>query len=298
MQHYLTHEPERPVWGISPDAGWPLIYGEKGIVNLFLQKQVSLPNTIVRIQWARGGERPNMVPDYTEALVNCTVQPAHPLPEGAQWQPDPNGWELIAHGKAAHGSHPEGGINAVTRLLEALQPLQLPDNEHWLDTILAWSRSHDGTALGIDYQDELSGKLTSNLGVFEYNGTQVRCVFNIRYPITWSLDALKEQLQPTLERTGFELSEIRHTPPHYVPLQTPFLQTILRLYREETGDLQSQPATMGGGTYARVMPNLVAIGAAFEGDGNAHEPDERIAIDSLKKLVRLYARILEELANL
>ncbi|MCS7065936.1 MAG: hypothetical protein NZL85_06620 [Fimbriimonadales bacterium] len=46
------------------------------------------------------------------------------------------------------------------------------------------------------------------------------------------------------------------------------------------------------------MPNLVAIGAAFEGDGSAHEPDERIAIDSLKQLVRLYARIFEGLANL
>jgi hypothetical protein len=36
----------------------------------------------------------------------------------------------------------------------------------------------------------------------------------------------------------------------------------------------SEPQTMGGGTYARVMPNLVAIGAGFEGDGRAHEPDE------------------------
>jgi len=46
------------------------------------------------------------------------------------------------------------------------------------------------------------------------------------------------------------------------------------------------------------MPNLVAIGAAMEGDGTAHEADERIAIQSLKTLVRLYARIFEELANL
>jgi acetylornithine deacetylase/succinyl-diaminopimelate desuccinylase-like protein len=55
---------------------------------------------------------------------------------------------------------------------------------------------------------------------------------------------------------------------------------------------------MGGGTYARTMPNLVAIGAAFEGDGEAHQADERISIESLKKLVRCYARIFERLANL
>jgi len=298
MQHYLAHEPERPVWGVSPDAGWPFIYGEKGIANLFLQKHVQTPDAMVRVLWARGGERHNMVPDYAEALVNCALQPAHPLPEGVEWQPDPAGWKLIARGKSAHGSHPESGINAVTRLLEGLQPMNLPDNEQWLETVLEWSRSPDGAALGIDCSDELSGKLTSNLGVFDYDGSRVLCVFNIRYPVTWSLDALTGRLQPTLKRTGFELSEVRHTPPLYVPLETPFLQTLLRIYREETGDLESQPATMGGGTYARVMPNLVAIGAAFEGDGSAHEPDERIAIDSLKKLVRLYARIFEGLANL
>jgi succinyl-diaminopimelate desuccinylase len=294
MQHYLAHEPERPVWGVSPDAGWPFIYGEKGIANLFLQKSVQPADAAVRLLWARGGERHNMVPDYAEAQLSRAQQPDYPLPDGVEWHGD----RVVARGKSAHGSHPEGGINAVTRLLEALQPLNLPDNALWLDTVLEWSRSLDGAALGIDHSDELSGKLTSNLGVFDYDGSRVLCVFNIRYPITWSLEALQERLQPTLVRTGFELAEVRHTPPHYVPLETPFLQTLLRIYREETGDMESQPSTMGGGTYARVMPNLVAIGAAFEGDGSAHEPDERIAIQSLKKLVRLYARIFEGLANL
>jgi len=94
------------------------------------------------------------------------------------------------------------------------------------------------------------------------------------------------------------LVEIRHTPPLYIPPNTPFLQAILEVYREETGDYESQPTTMGGGTYARTMPNLVAIGAAFEGDGEAHQANERIRIESLKTLVRCYARIFERLANL
>jgi succinyl-diaminopimelate desuccinylase len=211
---------------------------------------------------------------------------------------DPAGWRAVAKGKSAHGSHPEGGINAVTRLLEALKPLNLPDNEQWLHTVLEWSRSLDGAALGIAHSDEASGALVSNLGVFEYDGRRVQCVFNIRYPVTWSLEALQERLQPTLERTGFHLSDVRHTPPLYIPPDTPFLQAILEVYREETGDYESQPTTMGGGTYARTMPNLVAIGAAFEGDGEAHQANERISIESLKKLARCYARIFERLANL
>jgi len=296
MQYYLAHEPERPVWGVSPDAGWPFIYGEKGIANLFIEKEVP-PTDGVRVVWARGGERHNMVPDRAEALINMALKPPHET-EGVHWEADPGGWRAVAVGKSAHGSHPEGGLNAVARLLKAIQPLNLPDNEHWLDTVLEWAESLDGSALGIAHSDEVSGALTSNLGVFEYDGNRVRCVFNIRYPVTWTLDALKERLQPVLERTGFTLADVRHTPPLYVPPDTPFLQTILRVYREETGDTESQPQTMGGGTYARTMPNLVAIGAAMEGDGTAHEADERIAIQSLKTLVWLYARIFEELANL
>jgi succinyl-diaminopimelate desuccinylase len=296
MQYYLQKESERPVWGVSPDAGWPFIYGEKGIANLYLTKAVE-PSDGVRVLWARGGERHNMVPDRAEALVNLALQPPY-APEGVEWVSDSAGWRAVAKGKSSHGSYPEGGINAVTRLLEALEPLNLPDNEQWLHTVLEWSRSLDGAALGIAHSDEQSGALVSNLGVFEYDGRRVLCVFNIRYPVTWSLDALQERLQPTLERTGFHLSDVRHTPPLYIPPDTPFLQAILQVYREETGDYESQPTTMGGGTYARTMPNLVAIGAAFEGDGEAHQANERIRIESLKKLVRCYARIFERLANL
>ncbi len=296
MQHYLAHEPERPVWGVSPDAGFPFIYGEKGIANLFIEKEVA-PSEGTRVVRAHGGERHNMVPDLAEATLNIALKPPHEV-EGVEWQADPAGWKAIARGKASHGSHPEGGVNAVTRLLKAIQPLNLPDNEQWLDTVLAWSEALDGSALGIAHSDEPSGALTSNLGVFDYDGRRVLCVFNIRYPVTWTLEALQERLQPVLERTGFRLSNVRHTPPLYIPPDTPFLQAILRVYREETGDYESQPTTMGGGTYARVMPNLVAIGAGLEGDGNAHEPDEKIAIESMKTLVRIYARMFEQLANL
>ncbi|MCS7301354.1 MAG: Sapep family Mn(2+)-dependent dipeptidase [Fimbriimonadales bacterium] len=298
MQHYMAHEPERPVWGVSPDAGWPFIYGEKGIANLYLEKEVDTGDG-VRVLWARGGERHNMVPDRAEALINTPLQPTTSV-EGVEWHPDPAGWRAVAKGKSAHGSHPEAGVNAVAKLLEAIEPLNLPDNEQWLHAVLSWANALDGAALGIAHTDEPSGALTSNLGVFDYDGKHVCCVFNIRYPVTWSMDALKEHLQPALSATGFRLGEerTRHTPPLFIPPDTPFLQAILKVYREETGDYATQPTTMGGGTYARTMPNLVAIGAAFEGDGEAHQANERISIESMKKLVRCYARIFEQLANL
>lgn len=302
MKHYFQHEPERPTCGFSPDGGWPFIYAEKGIVNLQMEKEVAPSKAFPRIKWACGGERANMVPDLAEAFVRAedadidAVQKALAGPEGIVATSEEEGVHVSARGKSAHGSSPGDGINAVARLLNALGRLGLSDNAEWLSTVREWAQSLDGSALGIAYADEVSGALTSNLGVFEYDGSRVRCTVNVRYPVTWTLDSLLERLQPTLERTGFALASHFGIAPLYVPLDTPFLQTILRVYREETGD-DSPPKTMGGGTYARATPNIVAIGTGFEGDGLAHESDERIAIRSLEKITLIYARILYELVR-
>lgn len=302
MKYYFQHDTERPVCGFSPDGAWPLVYAEKGIVNLQLEKVDSRSKSLPRIEWARGGERANMVPDFAEVFVRAegadidAVQNALAGMEDIVTTSEGTGVYVSARGKSAHGSSPSEGINAVARLLSALERLDLPENAEWLSTTREWAQSLDGAALGIAYADEVSGSLTSNLGGFEYDGSRVRCTVNVRYPVTWTLEALLERLKPTIEPCGFTLTSHFGIAPLHVPLETPFLQTILRVYREETGD-DSPPRTMGGGTYARATQNIVAIGAGFEGDGSAHEPDERIAISTLQKITLIYARILHDLAQ-
>lgn len=61
-----------------------------------------------------------------------------------------------------------------------------------------------------------------------------------------------------------------------------------------------KPYTMGGGTYARNMPNAYALGAEdpdfvspfglFRGD--IHQPDECASISQLVKTMKVYARLL------
>ncbi|MCS6830754.1 MAG: dipeptidase PepV [Armatimonadota bacterium] len=302
MKHYFQHEPERPCCGFTPDGGWPLIYAEKGIVNLQLEKAVSRSESIPHIAWARGGERANMVPDYAEAFLQATEQQIiamqHALAglEDIVTTSEENGLLVMVRGKSAHGSSPDEGINAVAKLLNALKLLNLPEETTWLATVRDWANSLDGSTLGIAHTDEVSGATTTNLGVFEYDGSRVKCTVNVRYPVTWALDALLEHLHAAIEPTGFSLASHFGIAPLYVPLETPFLQTILKVYHEETGD-DTPPKTMGGGTYARATQNIVAIGTGFEGDGAAHEPDERIAVSTLQRITLIYARILYELAQ-
>ncbi|MCS6950316.1 MAG: dipeptidase PepV [Armatimonadota bacterium] len=302
MKHYFQHEPERPSCGFTPDGDWPLVYAEKGIVNLQLEKMVSRPDALPRVEWARGGERANMVPDRAEAFLRATEEQAGAIQDALAGMEEivttaeEDGVLVVARGRSAHGSSPQEGVNAVARLLNALERLQLPEESLWLDTVRRWANHLDGSALGIAHRDEVSGATTTNLGVFSYDGSKASCTVNVRYPVTWSLDALLAQLQPAIAPTGFSLANHFGIAPLYVPLETPFLQTILRVYREETGD-DKPPRTMGGGTYARATPNIVAIGTGFEGDGAAHEPDERIAVSTLQKMTLIYARILYELAQ-
>lgn len=302
MRYYFLHELERPSYGFTPDGGWPLIYAEKGIVNLTLAKQAPRPARTPHIAWARGGERANMVPDRAEAFVQASeaqidaIQQTLVGLEDIVTTSESDGVLIVARGKSAHGSSPEEGVNAVARLLEALRRLQLPEESEWISTLREWANSLDGSALGIAHWDEVSGATTTNLGVFSYDGTRVQCLINVRYPVTWEQEALLERLHSTIQPTGFSLVNHFGIAPLYVPLKTPFLQTILRIYREETGD-DSPPKAMGGGTYARATPNIVAIGTGFEGDGAAHEPDERIAVSTLQRIALIYARILYELAQ-
>ncbi|HAE43136.1 MAG TPA: dipeptidase PepV, partial [Clostridiales bacterium] len=59
-----------------------------------------------------------------------------------------------------------------------------------------------------------------------------------------------------------------------------------------------EPITIGGGTYARAMKNAVAFGPVFPGQEElAHQKDENISIENIRKLTEIYAHALFELAK-
>ena len=74
-----------------------------------------------------------------------------------------------------------------------------------------------------------------------------------------------------LAQTRFTLQELTDQPPLYVPQDDPLAQTLLAVYRAETGD-RPPPLTMGGGTYARAMAKGVAFGPSFPGDATGAGP--------------------------
>lgn len=306
MRHYFGEAgAERPKYGFTPDAMFPLVFAEKGILTFQMERTTGPDSDRLRVVSAEGGLRSNMVPDTARATVAGSEAEIAEIANALRDQPGVSSerrtvdeMEVIAEGRSAHGSTPELGHNAIGALSAALGACAVGLEPAWFGGLAALAEI-GGRGLNVAGADDVCGALTCNLGLLALHGGVCRITLNIRYPVTWSGDEVIHQATAAAERLGWEVTHTSDSPPLYVPLDSEPSRTLLRVYRETTGDADSEPLTMGGGTYARVSPGLVAFGPAIPGglDGPAHEPEERIAIETLRRCSRMYARALLELAN-
>ena len=302
VHRYMQTE-EPPTLGIAPDSGWPLIHAEKGICNLFVE--VPLPTGEFALLEASGGQRPNIVIDGCSAAVRVGAGARAHVEEklgdawdrnvAFRWEGDLLRVETV--GKACHGAMPFGGDSAAIRLFRFLHGLAPLGEETFYDELL-WSAHLGGAGLGIAGADEVSQDLTCNLGVVSTEHSTLKLLFNIRYPVTWKGARVHDACTAHLAalKSGWRLAEMDDSPSLYFPIDHPLVATICDVVRQETGETKP-PGVMGGGTYARAIPNTVSVGTGWPGDGDAHENDERLKIEHLYRMSRIYAHILYRLAK-
>jgi len=303
VQRYVKTE-EPPTFGIAPDAMWPLCHAEKGISNITLTAPI--PGGEFALISMAGGQRANIVIDkcLAEVCVAPSIRPAVEAKLAELWDRNVDfEWagemlKLSAVGKAAHGASPHLGDSAAMRLFRTLMEICPNDNASWFETLLE-SAQISGAGLGISGFDDVSHELTCNLGVVSTDDSRIKLLYNVRYPVTWAFDDLRSRLDKKVLAIGrgFIVEGMTDSKPLYFPLDHPLVTTICEVVKLETGE-DIPPGTMGGGTYARAVPNTVAIGTSWEGDGKAHETDERIKVESLFRASRIYAHILYRLATL
>ena len=302
VERYVKTE-EAPTFGVAPDSGWPLYHAEKGIANL----TVVAPRPVGEFELVEieGGQRPNIVIDSCRARLRVTgaarneveakVADAWDKNLTATW----NGDELtvVAQGKAAHGSTPYMGDSAAIRVLRFIQEVCPLSHEEQCKNLFKIPMTQ-GEGVGIEGADEVSGALSCNLGVVSSDERAVRFLLNVRYPVTWDGADVKARCEKKMAvlGDGYRLEDFHDSPSLYFPLDHPMVKIICDVYEQETGE-KKEPGVMGGGTYARAVPNTVSIGTGWPGDGPAHETDERLKVEHLFKMSRIYAHILVRLAN-
>lgn len=298
MKYYLAHGGEIPVMGFTPDGEYPLINGEKGIINETYETKVSQTGAF-RIVSVEGGVAGNVTPDFAAAELLVPEDFVMPESEKIRVIKKEKGYRVEALGVSAHGSHPEEGENAIGRLAIYLHGLPFEGDMARILAFLAEKIGMDpfGIGLGCRLEDKLSGKMTFNLGKIEGDTEKIRVKLNYRYPVTCEY----EQCQPVVEKAfldaGWQQTAHLHKPKLYIPEDSELVVSLLKVYREATGDM-APPKSIGGGTYAKAIPNILAFGPIFPGDEvTEHCPNEYITVDRLMENAKMIANAMVELAG-
>ena len=275
IEHYkeVAHLPET---GFSPDADFPVIYAEKGILHVRLHFRMNKAPFL----FLEGGSSANMVCDVCEATPRTlTVTKARAL--GL----DVVGKKIVARGKSAHGSTPEEGINAILPVLKFFED----KNEVVRHAIACLFEDVFGLR---NLRDE-TGTLTLSPNIVKYRKNDLQICCDIRYPATMSVD----EVYARIRKFGVSYETICHQPPLLHDKNSELIQTLLSVYEEETGE-KAEPIAIGGGTYARALKHGVAFGPEMKGDASVvHQADEFIAIDRVLLLLRLYRSAIERLTR-
>lgn len=309
IEYYLSKE-KPPVAGFTPDADFPIIHAEKGITMFNVVKNLNIkPKEDITIKYIKGGHRPNMVPDYCETMVisknpydieHSAMEFAKEKGYEFKTQVKDNSVVIKSYGVSAHGSTPELGKNAVMQLLSFLGTLNLGECD--IANFINFFNKYvgfeiDGKSFGVYLEDKASGKLSFNVGVIEMDEDKVSMALNLRYPVTYKYEDMMNPFNERISEIGLKIENMIHQKPLYYPEDHSLIKTLQKVYTEQTGQRATLLA-IGGGTYAKEMPNIVAFGPIFPGKPNlCHQVNEYIEIDDLILSAKIYAHAIYELAK-
>ncbi|OFQ99222.1 dipeptidase PepV [Staphylococcus sp. HMSC066C03] len=295
---------EMPTLGFAPDAEFPAIHGEKGITTFdLIQDQINeeVDEPDYELLNFESGQRYNMVPDHAEARVlvkeNMTdvIQNFEYFVEQNELQGestvDSGILILTVEGKAVHGMDPSLGVNAGLYLLKFLSSLNLDksakdfvefNNRYLFD-------SHFGEKMGMKFHTDVMGDVTTNIGIIKYDNKEAgRYGVNLRYPQGFEFEEAVERFTNEIKDIGFSLELGKVQKPHYVDKDDPFVEKLVKAYRNQTGDM-TELYTIGGGTYARNLDKGVAFGAMFEDTEDLmHQKNEYMTKKQLINATSIY----------
>ena len=292
--------------GFTPDGEYPVINGEKGLVNETFACRFRQSGEI-RLAELEGGEAHNIVPAEAHVRLSCPRELAEQIAamqeEKITCTLTEDGVRIEAAGVSAHGGTPWEGENAIGRLMLFLNRLPLTGELAGIVKLLAEKigMECDGASLGIAIADEVSGGLTMNLGVVQGSVQGEECEIhvklNYRYPVTKSFGDCGPKVEAAFEEAGFRSVSLNHKAGLYMEPDSPLVSRLLEVYARCTGQ-EATPKCIGGGTYAKMMPNTLAFGPIFPGDEvREHKPDEYMELDRLIDNAEILAQAMYELAR-
>ena len=315
ITHYLAKADKLPQYAIVPDANFPLINCEKGLIDADFSYSCIQDNAEERtqerdiyVEKLEGGIAKNVVPGKAYCILRCsnekiaeTIKQKIAEFDRVSVKIEGKLVQIEVMGKSTHAMSPEKGINAVSALMQILGHLEA---EFSMDPVAEkYNRyigmHYYGEALGCEFEDEVSGKLTFNVGTLSYRDGTIKFGASIRYPATLCMDSVLERLTEQCKKAVIKISVCSKMAGLYIDAHTEFIQRLMDAYHKNSKDENAEPLAIGGATYARAIPNAVAFGPLFPYEEElAHEADEYLAIDSLEKMTLIYIEALQSLLHM
>jgi len=305
MPLYLSKE-KPPIYAFSPDAEFPVIHSEKGMVFVRISWDIDQGNDGIIIEEITGGTKANVVPNKAYAVLKNadknviseilkTIESEKPFKWTVRYD-EKVYVECI--GKSSHAAHPELGLNAIMGLFEFLSKLPLNIKAKkvidWLATYI--DSETDAKKFGIFCEDKY-GKLTFNVGIVSFKDKTLSLDINYRTPVTLDYDAINEKFVQIIEKTGAKVEFLLKDRPLFYPEDHFLVKTLLEVYRKYVNS-NTPPLSIGGGTYSKHIPNTVSFGPLFEGEEDlCHQANEFARIPDLIKCSAIYAEALTKLSN-
>lgn len=289
MQHYFQHH-EQPICGFSPDGNFPIVNGEKGILQVrFLfpeEKNVHF----------RCKRRLNYVCDD---LMVCLPNDPTRFRHADEIKNEGMNWVLRYFGKTALSRNPQRGDNAIFHFVKDIcenadDSWQVPAVLHMIAEQFADDFYGEKSKLSAkDANMGTNSVCVMSLNTIE-NGIEL-CV-DIRYVKSTTKERLLARLNELAQQYGATVEILREKRLLYVDEQSPLIQALQHAY-ETVMHEKAGVFTKGGASYARVLDQGVAFGATFDGeDPRPHMANECQNIQSLMRACEIYYEALFELA--
>lgn len=276
IARYLAQE-AAPRFAFTPDCKYPVVYGERGIINVVYETALS-SEALALISEISGEQDRSFVPD----VLSCQL----------------DGRIYAVSGKRAPSNAPELGNNAITllakELAKATTNMELKNYFQWLDE--SFHDQHFGQGLDMDWSDEISGILNVTPYLLEKTQTGFKLGLSLRYPVSFTEEMVLEGLQKAAYSNS-TLTLVRSLPSLLTDKNRSEVAQLSKAYADVTA-LDSTPVTTTGATYARALPNTVAFGPSFPGQkGIAHNADEYMDESDLLLNMEIYMNAILNLCE-
>lgn len=303
VSYYRKHYKD-PAFLFTPDAEFPVCYGEKGIFRGAVSSKSIRECERVIVEF-EGGAATNAVPGTACAVVRahaCNLLAS----DGIMLRDVGEGLVCLeATGKSAHAAMPDDGINAIGLLVGYLLKCGLcsAQERDFLEFNQKILSNTDGSGIGIKSHDANFGALTLVGGTIKIENDCFVQTFDIRFPPSITVDEIKACLHRGVVESGGVLKDISVSKPFVVEPNNPAIQALLDAYNEVTGET-ARPFTMGGATYAREFKSAASFGPEKPWIknptwvGSMHGQNEGVSEELLKESFKIYVFALDNLMRI